>query len=86
MFGSIVQTWEDLFPGSPEPTCHCLVRYIPHAPYWFRKSVDKYIQRGTESITEMRINKTGDKWNLISSAKHIISYNSWDALKLLNTQ
>lgn len=26
MFGSIVQTWEDLFPGPPEPTCHCLVR------------------------------------------------------------
>lgn len=34
----------------------------------------------------MKINRTGDKWNLISSAKHIITYNSWDALKLLNTR
>lgn len=45
----------------------------------------KYRQRGTESITEMKINKTGDKWDLISSTKHVITYNHWDALKLLNT-
>lgn len=31
---------------------------------------------GTGFITELKINKMGDKWNLISSTKHIIIYNS----------
>lgn len=56
----------------------------PCDPRWFRKAVEKYIQRSTESVTEMKINETGDKWDLTSSTKLIVSYNSWDALKLLN--
>lgn len=38
----------------------------PYDPCWFRKAVEKYIQRSTESVTEMKINETGDKWDLTS--------------------
>lgn len=57
---------------------------IPCCLFWYRQPL-KNTDRGHRIYYRNENKQAGDKWDLISSTKHIITYNSWDTLKLLNT-
>ena len=79
MLGVTGQVLGAPFPKVPQPTCHSLMRY----PAGLESLLKIYTER--HRIYYRNENKTGDKRDLISLTKHIITYKSWDALKLLNT-